>query len=446
MNRSLTVSDAPRARAFACPSARDWAFVLVVLTVWTSVAPVAYIFQIGSFGIVPYEIFEALAIFVCGLLCIRGEMRIVLPAGVWWLIAYMALTTASAWLAVDARAAFVQLSRFWLSWLVMFLVPMVVTDRRLLGWFLAAMLVQAFVLVALTLGAQLDALGLPSLPPVLLPEFHKNEYGTYLAFAIALGLVAWNTDLLPPRVRRVAMLIPSLAIISWPLTYSRSGLLAIVCTLMLLMFLERRRVVVRQGVALVVLGVVAWAILPGSARENSTRAVRSLANVFQSNQSHTGAPAQDPFQRTVDERLVLDRAAIAAIAAHPLAGLGLTRWQAQSPVTTPVWDLKRSEVVVVGAAVHNQYLYIAAESGLPTLVAYLACLYVLLRRALIARRWADETMRFFLAALVACTVSLLLALLVMPGTLWEWNQLALLAVVERLTRGDAEPATRVRAA
>jgi len=450
MNRSLTVANVPRTRTLAWPDARGWAFALVVLTVWSSVAPVAYVFHIGSIGVVPYEIFEGLAVVLCGVLWLRGGMKFAAFPGVWWFGAFMLLTTMSAWLAVDARAALVLLGRYWLSWLVIFLVPLVVTTRRQLRWFLVAMLVQGLVLVSVNIAAGLGATS-ETVRWFALTEFPKNEYATYLAFVVAIGLAVWNTDILQPRLTGAGLAMAALAIISWPLTFSRAGLLAIVGTLVLLVWFVRTRVVARQVAGLAVAGVVAWALLPSDVRANSSRAVSSLAHVMGSlragglpGASASGDP--DPFSRTMNERLVLDRAALAAIARHPLTGVGLTRWQAQSPVTTPVWDVKRGEAIVVGAVVHNQFLYMAAESGLPTLVAYLGFLVVFWRGALAARAHADPALRFLLNALLACSMSLLVALLTMPGASWEWVELGLLVAVERLARLGAEPAAAVRAA
>jgi O-antigen ligase len=419
------------------PATDQWLFGLVVLTVWTSVVPVAYVFHIGSFGIAPYEIFEGLALVVCGVQWIRGRLTLAWPTGLAWLLVFMALTSASALLAENARNVVALLGRFWLSWLMVFLLPTVLRDRARFGAFIGAMIVQAVVLIGLSLAGDVRAFGWPSLPRLFLAQFQKNEYATYLAFAVAVALVALNTDLVRPWVRKLAAAVPVLAVVSWPLTYSRSGLVAIVGTLALIVVLVRTRRIASQVVGIVLLGGVVWLALPGNVKSTSGRAVTSLVSP-----GALASAAPDVFDQTVRDRLVLDWAALGIIARHPVTGLGLTRWEAQSPVKTKIRDVKSQQVITVGATVHNRYLLIAVESGLPTLVGYLGFLAYLLTSAFRLRSRVAPEMRVVLDALIACTLSLQVAMLTMPGTLWEWNQVALLVAAERLASQSVADAAR----
>ena len=81
----------------------------------------------------------------------------------------------------------------------------------------------------------------------------------------------------------------------------------------------------------------------------------------------------------------------------------------------------------MGANIHNRYLLIAAESGVAALAGYLGFLGVLFTSAIRIRRRCDAGMRLLLSSLAACTAGFLVANLFIPGTLWEWNLLAVLA-------------------
>lgn len=416
-----------------------WPFLFVVLTIWASVAPVAYVFHVGSFGIAPYEIFEACAVASCVFLWAKSPRSFVPPVGMWWLLAFMALTSASALMADNMRAVVTVLGRFWLGWLMVFLLPSVVTDRTRLGAFLDAMLIQAVVLIALTVGAALGSFDLPSLPPVLMIQFQKNEYATYLAFAVAVAFATVQSNWTAPWARRLAVAVAVSAVVSWSITYSRSGLVAMLGTLGLLTLLSRSRRVGFEAAALVLLGVVAWWIMPDTIQNTSARAVSSMSlHHLSTALGATGeVTTDDTFQQTIDERLVLDRAAVRTIGEHPLTGLGLTQWQVHSPVKTKVFDVKRWHPITVGATIHNRWLLIAAESGLPTLAAYLGFVGYALWRAWRLRPRVDAGTRFVLDAMIACTAALQVAMLAMPGTLWEYNQMALLVTAVVLAEREA---------
>jgi len=352
----------------------------------------------------------------------------------------MALTAASALMADNMRTVVTVLGRFSLGWLVVFLLPSVVRDRQWLGAFLAAMLFQAVVLIALTMGAALGSFNLPALPPVLMIQFQKNEYATYLAFAVAVAFATVHSNWTRPWARRLAGAVAVLAVTSWPITYSRSGLVAMLGTLGLLTLLSRSRRVAFEAAALMMLGVVAWLIMPSSIQHTSGRAFTSMSL------HHLGTAlgateddvtTDDTFQQTIDERLVLDRAAVRTIAEHPLTGLGLTQWQVHSPIKTSVFDVKRWHPITVGATIHNRWLLIAAESGLPTLAAYLGFVVYALWRAWRLRFRVDAGTRFVLEAMIACTAALQVAMLAMPGTLWEYNQMALLVTAVVLAEREA---------
>lgn len=432
-----TRSEAAEDRTPSADWLRRWTYAAVVLTIWTSVAPVAYLFQVGSFGVVPYEIFEGLAGVGWALLAFRHRLRAASPPGVAWLVLFMLLTAASAIGTSDPRGALVLMMRFALGWFMIWLLPSVVTDRRQLIGLLKALLAQAIVVIIVAAVCGVGRFGLPSLASVVSSQFQKNDYATYLAFTVALAMAVRIARPLPAAVRIAGSVIIVLAVISWPLTYSRGGFVAILLTLILMAAFERRGRATAEVLGVTALGVVVWLAMPAEVRRVSGEALASIAEAAEGATTAKGPDdVSAALAQTAAERMVLNRAALDTIRHHPFRGVGLGEWERLSPLPNKVWDPKSARPVTVGAAIHNRYLYIAAESGVLTLAAYLLFLGSLLRSMLRLRVQVDPWMRVVISALVACTLSLLVALLFATGSLWEWNQLAVLVTTERIARRE----------
>lgn len=395
-----------------------WPHMFVVLTMWTAVVPTVYAFQVGPFGFAPYVIFEAIAMAGLAFQWLTGRITIVAPPGYKWFVVHVLLTSVSAFLAADAVAAASMLVRLWLNWLMVFLVLAVTPDRRRLTSLLAALFLQAFVVVGISVGSSLSNLNLPSFPSLLFLHFQKNDYATYLSFAAALAVmaIAATQSRIRGRVAGVALLM--LVGVSWPLTYSRSGLLSLLAMLVTLVLLYRtRRLLAVFAVILLVAGG-AWIVLPPEVKTISVRAVQSVISPVKE---------RDSFDETYEDRVMLNWAAVESIAQRPLLGVGLGEWVSQSPLQIAIWDVKKEGVVNVGANIHNRYLLIAAESGVAALAGYVGFLGALLIPAIRIRHRSDAWMRLLLSSLVACTAGFLVSNLFIPGTLWEWNLLAVLA-------------------
>jgi len=403
--------------------------VFVILTIWTFVAPTVYVFEIGSFGVAPYVLFESLAIVGLVAQGIQRKAKLVSPPGVVYLVVFAVLTSLSALISSNAVNAVSLLVRLWLAWIMVFLVLMVVPNQRQFRNLLAVLVFQALVVVGVSVVSSLSNLDVPSFPSLLFLHFQKNDYATYLSFAAALALIAMTTEHSSVWYKGAGVALLILVGISWPLTYSRSGLMSLAAMLIALALLHRTARVIRSfGVALLV-AAVAWVFLPSEVKTLSTRAFQSLLT-FNDRE-------RDSFAQTYEDRIILDWAAVDSIAEKPLLGLGLGEWQQVSPVQVSVWDLKRQEVVSVGAAVHNRYLLIAAESGIFALLAYGGFLVALIRLALQTRKGTDQHMRLALNALLACTMGFLVSNLAVSGTLWEWNLLAVLAAAVHVAQPDA---------
>lgn len=392
--------------------------LFVVLTMWTAVVPTVYAFQVGPFGFAPYVIFESIAMAGFVFQWLTGRITIVAPPGYKWFVVHVLLTSISALLAADAVAAASMLVRLWLNWLMVFLVLALTPDRRRFMSFLAALFLQAFVVVGISVGSSLSNLNLPSFPSLLFLHFQKNDYATYLSFAAALAImaIASTQSRIRGRIAGVALLM--LVGVSWPLTYSRSGLLSLLAMLVTLVLLYRNRRLLTVLAVIVVVAGAAWILLPPEVRTISVRAVQSVISPVKE---------RDSFDETYEDRVMLNWAAVESIAQRPLLGVGLGEWVSASPLQIAIWDVKREGVVNVGANIHNRYLLIAAESGVAALAGYLGFLGVLFTSAIRIRRRCDAGMRLLLSSLAACTAGFLVANLFIPGTLWEWNLLAVLA-------------------
>jgi O-antigen ligase len=409
-----------------------WTSRAVILTIWTSVAPVAYLFQVGSFGVVPYEIFEGLAGVGWTWRSLQRRSRLAWPPGAIWLVLFMLLTGVSAIGTSDHRGAFVLMMRNALSWFMIWLLPSVVTDRRQLVGLLKALLAQAIVLIVVVVLCGEARFGLPALAGVMSNQFQKNDYATYLAFALALAIAARIARPLPAALSIAGSVVVVLAVVSWPLTYSRGGLVAMVVTLVLMAAFEHRRRMTAEVLGVAALAVTVWLAMPSEVRRVSGAAIVSMGRSAQGPDDEVSTA----LAQTVNERMVLDRAALETIRQHPWRGVGLGEWQWHSPLPNRVWDPKSKRPITVGAAIHNRYLYIAAESGVLTLAAYLLFLGSVFRSVLRLRAAVDPWMRVFLGALMACTVGLLVALLFATGSLWEWTQMAVLVTTERVARRE----------
>jgi len=403
-----------------------------VLALWTIVVPTTSLFDVAGLSVAPYMVFEGLAFLGW---MVRGPLnhrRVAVPVGLAFLGVHVGFSAASLLVVEDFRIAITSFLRMGLLWLLMFLLVGLIVRRSQFVRLRTALLVQAVVVLFIG-GASSFELG-PGYS-LFATQFQKNEYATYMALVSMLSMSVLVSGTESFHDRLLALVTLALVAVGWPLTYSRSGLVAIVVALVAFAYFNLTVKFVRLLAVVVVLVGVAFASLPEGARSTATQAIKSM----------TGAETDNAvFRQTIDERLTLNRVALERIVASPLLGVGFNQFTLHSPVIITIWDVKHQSLADVGSTVHNRYLHMAAESGVPALIGYLGFASVLLIAALRLRRDADRQLRQMLDAMIAAELGFLASLLFSPGLPWEWPLLGLLAATvnivrrERRERGDRQ--------
>jgi O-antigen ligase len=208
---------------------------------------------------------------------------------------------------------------------------------------------------------------------------HSNTFAAYLLVPIAFAGV-----LLVSRVaviwRLLALPALGLALTALVLTFSRNGLLslAFLAVMVVSLALATRRLpraslaVGAMACLLVVLLVFgfgldlttlrSWHVAPEGLRSGLIGTVVTRI-------------VYDPG-KAVDSRLDLLRIAAEMVRQHPLFGIGLNSFEENMAL----YD-RTGTVNIIQQPVHNIYMLVAAETGLPSLIAFLALGCMLARRA-----------------------------------------------------------------
>lgn len=105
--------------------------------------------------------------------------------------------------------------------------------------------------------------------------------------------------------------------------------------------------------------------------------------------------ATDHFETEVEARVQLNDVALAMIADHPLAGVGLNNFETVEP------EYDRYGLLFAGNPVHNIYLLVAAETGVLGLIGFLATLGAVALSAVRAARARDRALRAIGAGIAA---------------------------------------------
>jgi len=208
---------------------------------------------------------------------------------------------------------------------------------------------------------------------------HSNTFAAYLLVPIALGAL-----LLVTRVRVVCRLaaLPALGLglVALLLTFSRNGLLSLALLVPLVAGLAiatgrlpRATPIAGVGVALIVILLVfgfgldevtlrSWGLLGDGAGQGVISAIMTRI-------------AYDPG-KAVESRLDLLRIAGRMVRQHPLLGIGLNSFEE----SMALYD-RAGTVHIIQQPVHNVFALVAAETGLPSLCAWLLAGVLLLRRS-----------------------------------------------------------------
>ena len=233
---------------------------------------------------------------------------------------------------------------------------------------------------------------------------HSNTFAAYLLVPLALGAL-----LLVTRVRVIARLaaLPSLGLglVALLLTFSRNGLLSLALLVLLVAGLAiatgrlpRTTPIAVAGVALIVILLVfgfgldevtlrSWGLLGDGAGQGVISAVMTRITY-------------DPG-KAVESRLDLLRIAGEMVRQHPLLGIGLNSFEENMAL----YD-RAGTAQIIQQPVHNVFALVAAETGLPSLCAWLLAGFLLLRcswRLL----WRGDEAAFLAGALGVCTVVVL---------------------------------------
>jgi O-antigen ligase len=100
----------------------------------------------------------------------------------------------------------------------------------------------------------------------------------------------------------------------------------------------------------------------------------------------------EPDDRSTESRVILNDQAFAIIEAHPLTGVGFGSYnRAAHEIRGPRWGSISPEYqdMILQLVVHNHYLLVAAQMGIPALLFWCYLLFSLARQAWPISRWRD---------------------------------------------------------
>jgi putative inorganic carbon (HCO3(-)) transporter len=198
---------------------------------------------------------------------------------------------------------------------------------------------------------------------------NSNDLAAHAILVLGLALALWAGPSRKGPVRWIGLGSTALLIITIVLTQSRGGFLALLgIGLPSGISLARRRprlvplYVAIVGVALVVAPAGLWERMAGLTKATNVETIREM----------------DP-EGSAEQRFAVLQTAARIVADHPILGVGLGAYAYANADYSP--DLGRRDT-------HNTYMNVAAETGVPGLVLFLALLASVLLSARAARRSA----------------------------------------------------------
>jgi putative inorganic carbon (HCO3(-)) transporter len=327
-----------------------------------------------QFSIAAGQILAAVAAACWVITIVTGRERVTVPRMFWPLLVYAALTIISAAFSPQPRTSLADCKQ-----LVLFLlIPM--TYR-----FLTDAKAQALVSVVVSFGAIAAAIGIFQYAILHYDSLGQRPQGTlghYMTYSGLLMLVigaALARILFGQRERTWALLVMPALLVAVSLTFSRNAWVGACAAAAVLFLLKDFRLLA----ILPVVAAILFALAP--ARVNAR--FNSMFNL------------NDPTTR---DRLAMMREGGHMIQDHPLLGVGPN-------MVEPLYPQYRVPEAVekVNQHLHNVPLQIAAERGLPALLAWLSFVAILLVD--LARRFHAGEQRFLAAVGLAALVSMLAA-------------------------------------
>jgi len=161
----------------------------------------------------------------------------------------------------------------------------------------------------------------------------------------------------------------------------------------------------------------------------------------------------EPDDRSTESRLVLNDQAFAIIEQSPLTGVGFGSYnRAAHEIRGPGWGAisKEYQDMILQLVVHNHYLLVAAQMGIPALLFWCYLLFRMARQAWPVARWRDPGSMALGIGLGCALISQMLFLAsdnydVDIRIFLLWLTAGLLQAMTRLQGGPALGATGVRA-
>ena len=198
---------------------------------------------------------------------------------------------------------------------------------------------------------------------------NPNDLAAHAILVLGLALALWAGPVHKGPVRWIGLGSTALLIITIVLTQSRGGLLGLMAMgLPSGISLARRRprlvplFVGIVGLALLLAPAALWERLGGLGKATNVETIREM----------------DP-EGSAEQRFAVLKTAARIIADHPVLGIGLGAYHLANADYSPDLGLKDT---------HNTYMNVAAETGVPGLILFLALVGSVLLSARAARRGA----------------------------------------------------------
>jgi O-antigen ligase len=206
---------------------------------------------------------------------------------------------------------------------------------------------------------------------------HPNALADYLTLVgiPALALVLMGPQRIPRRTWWVALGVFGLCSVTLLISLSRGGwaAMALGCLAVAVVFWRHRLI----GSTHVLGAVLAGSVALGAVLAAYPQVIWRLT---------------EPDDRSLESRTILNDQALAIVAEHPLTGAGFGAYnRAAHEVHGEKWGSISSDYQqqILKLVVHNHYLLVAAQLGIPALLFWCYLLWRMARQAWPVQRWRD---------------------------------------------------------